>query len=81
MVWCGGGKLNKVNCRRLMDQHELIINNIWDIFININKCTITEDNINIYNDKHTKILNEINHVYRYMRSLNITTVFAPSREK
>ena len=51
-AWFGGTKLNGVNCRRLMDEHEVIINNIRDIFIDLNNGTITEDNINIKCDKH-----------------------------
>ena len=35
-----------------MDEHEVIINNIRDLFIDMNKGTITEDNINIKFDKH-----------------------------
>ena len=37
-AWFGGAKLNGVNCRRLMDQHKVIINIIRDTFIDINKC-------------------------------------------
>ena len=51
-AWCGGAKLNEVNCRRLMDQLKVIINNIQDIFIDMNKRTITEDNMHIYCDRH-----------------------------
>ena len=53
-AWFGGAKLNEVNCRRLMDQLKVIINNIQDIFIDMNKRTITEDNMNIYCDRHKK---------------------------
>ena len=31
-AWLGGVKLNDVNCRRLMDKNEDIINSIRDIF-------------------------------------------------
>ena len=37
-----------------MDQLKVIINNIQDIFIDMNKRTITEDNMNIYCDRHKK---------------------------
>ena len=70
-AWFGGTKLNGVNCRRSIYHHEVIINNIRDIFIDMNKGTITEYNINIHCDKHEQILNEIDHTYRCMRSLNI----------
>ena len=45
--WFGGAKLNGVNYRRLMDKNEEIINSIRDVFIEINKGTVSEDNINI----------------------------------
>ena len=32
-AWFGGAKLNGVNCRRLIDQHEVIINNIRDVLL------------------------------------------------
>ena len=35
-----------------MDQNEVIINNIRDIFIEMNKGTVFEENINVYCDKH-----------------------------
>ena len=51
-AWFDGAKVNGVNCRRLMDQNVVIINNIWDIFIEMNKGTVFEENINVYYDKH-----------------------------
>ena len=51
-AWFSGAKLNGVNCRRLMDQNEEIINRIGDIFIKMNKGTVSEDNIKMYCDKH-----------------------------
>ena len=36
-TWFGGTKLNEVNCRRSIYHHEVIINNIRDIFIDMNK--------------------------------------------
>ena len=71
-AWFGGDKLNEVNYRRFMDQYKVIINNIRDIFIEINKGTVVEENINLYCDKHKQNLNEMHCVYRCMRSLNIT---------
>ena len=35
-----------------MGEHEVIVNDIHDIFININKGTITEDSINNVCDTH-----------------------------
>ena len=40
-AWFGGAKLNCVNCRRLMDKNEEIINRISDIFIKMNKGTVS----------------------------------------
>ena len=51
-AWFGDEKLNKVNCRSLMDQYEVIMYNIRDIFINMNEGTVTEDKINIFCDKY-----------------------------
>ena len=56
-AWFGGGKLNGVKCRRSMYQHKIIINNIWDVCIDMNKGIVTEDNINMYCDRHKQVLN------------------------
>ena len=45
-----GAKLNGVNYRRLMDKNEEMINNIRDIFIEMNKGTVSDENINMYCD-------------------------------
>ena len=71
-AWFGGDKLNEVNYRRFMYQYKVIINNIRDIFIEINKGTVVEEHINLYCDKHKQILNEMHRAYCCMRSLNIT---------
>ena len=63
-TWFGGTKLNEVNCRRSIYHHEVIINNIRDIFIDMNKGTITEYNINNHCDKHKQILTKMDNVYR-----------------
>ena len=55
-----------------MDQYEVKLNIIQYIFIDMNKYTVTEENINVFCDKQKHILNEINHTYRCMRSLNIS---------
>ena len=51
-VWFGGTKLNGVSYRRLMEQNEVIIKNIRNIFIEMNKGKVSEENINMYFDKH-----------------------------
>ena len=77
ITWVGGTKLNGVNCRRLMDQHEIIINNIWDTFIYTNKGIVVKDNINMFCDKHKQRLNERDNTYWCIRSLDIilTTLY------
>ena len=55
-----------------MDQYEVIINNIRDIIIEMNKGTVYQKSIIMYCDKHKAIFNGMDHVYRCMRSLNIT---------
>ena len=70
-TWIGGVKLIGVNYRRLIDQNKVIINNIRDIFIELNKDAISGENINMYCDKHTQISNEMDHAHRCMRLLNI----------
>lgn len=55
-----------------MDEHEVIINYIRDIFIDMNKGTITEDSISNVCDKHKQMLNEMDNTYRCMRSLDVT---------
>ena len=54
-AWFCGAKLNEVNCRRLMGKNEEVINNIRDIVIEMNKGTVSDDNINMYCDKHQTI--------------------------
>ena len=71
-AWFGGAKLNGVNCRRLMNKNEEIINKIRDIFIEMNKGTVSEEYIHIYCDKYKQILTEMDNVYRCMRILKIT---------
>ena len=65
-------QLNGVNCSRLMDKNEEIINNIRDIFIEMNKGTVSDENINMYCDKHKQLFTEIDNVYRCMRILRIS---------
>ena len=55
-----------------MDKNKETINNIRDIFIEMNKGTVSDNNINIYYVKHKQILSEMNNTYRCMRTLKIT---------
>ena len=71
--WFGGTKLNGVNFRRLMDQYKVIINIIRDSFIDMNKGTVAEDNINIYCDKHKRISN-VDYYYCNVISLHTWTM-------
>ena len=71
-AWFGGGKLNGVNCRRLMDKSEEIINRIRDMFIEMNKGIVSDNNIDVYCKDHKQILTEMDNAYRYMRTLTIT---------
>ena len=68
-AWFGGAKLNGINCRRLMDKNEDIINSIRDVFIKMNKGTVSENNIDIYCKEHKQILTEMDNAYRCMRTL------------
>ena len=71
-AWFGGDKLAGVNCRRFMDQNEVIINIIRDICIEMNKCTVSEDKMNMYCDKYKQTFNKIYHAYHFMRTEKIT---------
>ena len=70
-AWFGSAKLNGMNCRRLMDKNEEIINKIRDFF-EINYGTVSEENSNIYCNEHKQILTEMDNAYRSMRTLIIT---------
>ena len=71
-AWFGGAKLNGANCRRLMDKNEDIITSIRDIFIEMNKGIISENNIIMYCKELKKIPIEMDNVYRCVRILTIT---------
>ena len=71
-AWFGGAKLNGVNCRRLMEKNEEIINSIRDICIEMNKGTVSENTIDIYCEYHKQILTEMDNAYRCMRTLIVT---------
>ena len=71
-AWFGGTKLNGVNCRRLMEKNEEIINSIRDIFIEKNKGTVSENTIDIYCNSHKQLLTEMDNAYRCMRTLIVT---------
>ena len=71
-AWFGGSKLNGVNCRRLMDKNEEIIDSIRENFIEMNKGTVSEENINMYCNEHKEILTELDNTCRCMRTITIT---------
>ena len=71
-VWFGGSKLNDLNCRRLIEKNEEIINRIRDMFIEMNKGIVSDNNIDVYCKDHKQILTEMDNAYRYMRTLTIT---------
>ena len=55
-----------------MDKNEDIISSIRYVFIEINKGTISENNIKMYCKEHKQILTEMDNAYRCMRTLIIT---------
>ena len=71
-TWFCGVKLNGVICRRLMDKNEEIKNSIRDIFMKLNKETVSENNIDIYCKNHKQILTEMDNAYRCMITLTTT---------
>ena len=58
-AWFGGDKLKGVNYRILINKNEEIIYNIRDIFIGMNKGTVSYENINMYCDKHKQKFTEM----------------------
>ena len=70
--WFGDAKLNGVNVKRFMDKYEEIINNVQDLFLEINKGEVSVENINNYCDKHKQFFTEMDNVYRCMRTLKVT---------
>ena len=55
-----------------MEKNEEIINRIRDIFIEMNKGTVSENKIDIYFKDHRQILSEMDNAYRCMRTLTVT---------
>ena len=55
-----------------MDKYEEIINNVQDLFLEINKGEVSVENINNYCDKHKQFFTEMDNVYRCMSPLTIT---------
>ena len=64
-----------------MDKNEEIINSIKDIFIEMNKGTVSENNIDIYCKEHKQILIEMDNAYRCMRTLTITDNLITKNER
>ena len=56
-AWCGGLKL---------------INNVQDMFLEINKGEVFVENINNYCNKHKQFVSEMDNSYRCMRTLKVT---------
>ena len=54
-----GGKLNGVNCRRLMKYYIDIINGIKDLFIKMNKSIVSDEDIWLVTNKYNNLLNEM----------------------
>ena len=63
-----------------MDQHDVRIHNIQDLFIKMNKGTVTKESIKMICDKHKQILKEIDYAYHYMKSLNITDALIKKKD-
>ena len=57
-----------------MDKNEEVIISIRDIFIEMNKSTVSENNINIHCNEHKQILTETNNAYRCITTLTIEMV-------
>ena len=57
-----------------MENNEEIINSIRDMFIEMNKGTVSDDNMNMYCDKHKQFFTEINNAYHCIRTLKITNM-------
>ena len=56
-------KMNGANCRRLMNSHEQIIDGIIFIFIDMNECIVSNDDIIIIIYKHKTLLKQLmNHI-------------------
>jgi len=55
-----------------MKKNEEIINSIRDIFIEMNKGTLSENAIDIYCNSHKQLLTEMDNAYRCMRTLIVT---------
>ena len=69
-----GGKLNGVNCRRLMKHHVDIINDINEIFIEMSKDEVPDVEISKVTNKYKNLLKVMDDVYRRIRTLSIDDV-------
>ena len=68
------GKLNGVNCKRLMKYHIDIINGINKMFVEMSKGDVSDLDITNKTDKCKNLLKELDEVYRYVRTLTINNV-------
>ena len=55
-----------------MEKNEEIINSIIEVFIEMNKGTVSENTIDIYCKYYKQILTEMDNAYRCMRTLIVT---------
>ena len=69
-----GGKLNEVNCRRLMKHHVDIIDGINDIFIEMNKGEVSDVEMSKVTNKYKHLLKEMDDVYWCIRTLYIDDI-------
>ena len=69
-----GGKLNVVNCRRLMKHHVYIINGINEIFIEMSKGEVLDVEISKVTNKYKKLLKEMDDVYQCIKRLFIDDI-------
>ena len=54
-----------------MNKYEEIINNVQDLFLEMNKGEVSVENINNYCDKHKQFFTEMDNVYHCMRTLKV----------
>ena len=66
-----GGKLNRVNYIRLIRYHVDIIDGIRDIFIEMSKYVVSDEDICFITNKYKVFPKEIDEAYCSMRSLNV----------
>ena len=63
--------MNGVNCRILIKHLVDIIDGIRDMFIEMSKGIVSNEDIRLITNKYQILLKEMNEVYRCIRSLNV----------